>query len=63
MLESIENFISSTGVSQLFQSDGWWKTLIMFAISGILIYLAIKKQFEPLLLLPIAIGMPADQSS
>lgn len=29
----------------------------MFVIAGVLVYLAIAKQFEPLLLLPIAIGM------
>lgn len=29
----------------------------MIAIAGVLLYLAIKKQFEPLLLLPIAFGM------
>ena len=29
----------------------------MLLISFILLYLAIKKQFEPLLLLPIAFGM------
>ena len=34
-----------------------WQQLVMFAISFILIYLAIVKQFEPLLLLPIAFGM------
>ncbi|MEA4997767.1 MAG: sodium ion-translocating decarboxylase subunit beta [Candidatus Limiplasma sp.] len=32
------------------------KTLIMFAISGVLIYLAIKKDYEPALLLPIGFG-------
>lgn len=56
MLESIQNFISSTGIAKLFQ-NGDWKCLIMFVIAGILVYLAIAKQFEPLLLLPIAIGM------
>ena len=56
MLESIENFISSTGIAKLVQ-DGNWKSLIMFLIAGVLIYLAIAKQFEPLLLLPISIGM------
>lgn len=56
MLESIENFISSTGIAKLIQ-DGGWKNLIMFLIAGVLIYLAIAKQFEPLLLLPISIGM------
>ncbi len=44
-------------------SSGWafntscWQTLVMLAISGVLIYLAIVRKFEPLLLLPIAIGM------
>ncbi len=34
-----------------------WQTLVMFLIAGVLIYLAIVRKFEPLLLLPIAIGM------
>lgn len=34
-----------------------WQHLVMIAISGVLIYLAIVKGFEPLLLLPIAFGM------
>ena len=34
-----------------------WQQLVMFAIVGVLVYLAIVKKFEPLLLLPIAIGM------
>ena len=34
-----------------------WQHLVMFIISFILIYLAVVKQFEPLLLLPIAFGM------
>ncbi|MBO5410296.1 MAG: sodium ion-translocating decarboxylase subunit beta, partial [Clostridia bacterium] len=33
------------------------KTLIMYVIVGVLVYLAIVKKFEPLLLLPIAFGM------
>ncbi len=57
MLETITNFLASTGISRLFASDNWWQTLIMFAISFVLVYLAIVKKFEPLLLLPIAIGM------
>ena len=32
------------------------KTLAMFAIAGILIYLAIRKDYEPALLLPIGFG-------
>ena len=57
MLESIVNFLNSTGIAKLISSDGWWKNLIMIAVAAILIYLAIVKKFEPLLLLPIAIGM------
>ncbi|MBN1891513.1 MAG: sodium ion-translocating decarboxylase subunit beta [Clostridiales bacterium] len=33
-----------------------WKALIMYLIGGILIYLAIKKEYEPALLLPIGFG-------
>jgi sodium ion-translocating decarboxylase, beta subunit len=33
-----------------------WQTFVMFAIGGILIYLAIKKDYEPMLLLPIGFG-------
>ena len=58
MLEAIKNFFGTTGVARLFDGqEAWWKTLIMMAIAGILVYLAIAKKFEPLLLLPIAIGM------
>ena len=57
MLQSILNFLETTGVAKLFETEGWWKTLIMLAISFVLIYLAIVKKYEPLLLLPIAIGM------
>ena len=32
------------------------KTLVMFVIAGTLIYLAIKKDYEPALLLPIGFG-------
>lgn len=33
-----------------------WQGLVMFAVAGVLIYLAIKKKFEPLLLIPIGFG-------
>lgn len=49
---SLVNFLSSTGFAGLS-----WDTLIMLVIACILLYLAIVKQFEPLLLLPIAFGM------
>ncbi len=43
------------GVQYLFSADGW-KNLVMFLIGGFLIYLAIKKDMEPALLLPMGFG-------
>ena len=57
MLDSLMNFLETTGVARLFANENWWQTAIMFLISFVLVYLAIVKKFEPLLLLPIAIGM------
>ena len=56
MLESLLNFLNTTGIARLVQ-EGNWKPLVMYLIVGILVYFAIVKKFEPLLLLPIAIGM------
>ncbi len=62
-LDSLLNLWETTGIyKMLFFENGdlntaFVKTLIMFVISGVLIYLAIGKGFEPLLLLPIAFGM------
>ncbi len=54
--EAISNFLNDTGIAKLIkQAD--WKTIIMILISFVLMYLAIGKGFEPLLLLPIAFGM------
>lgn len=48
-------------ITKIFQSSGFvgndWRDYIMIAIACVLLYLAIRKQFEPLLLLPIAFGM------
>ncbi len=52
--DSLVKFAKDTGVVSLFTD---WKALIMIIISCFLIYLAIVKQYEPLLLLPIAFGM------
>ena len=57
MLEAINNFLASTGIAQFKDAEMLIKTLIMYAIVGALVYLAIVKKFEPLLLLPIAFGM------
>ena len=55
--EILQKFAASSGFSKLFSEGDWWKTLIMYAIVGVLVYLAVVKKFEPLLLLPIAFGM------
>lgn len=57
ILDTITNFLENTGIAKLFGTSDWWKYLIMYVIAGVLIYLAIAKKYEPLLLLPIAIGM------
>ena len=51
------DFLKDTGFYQFFAVEHGWKNLIMIAIACVLCYLAIGKKFEPLLLLPIAIGM------
>lgn len=53
-MEAILGFIESTGFALIANN---WKVLIMLAISCVLLYLAIVKKFEPMLLLPIAFGM------
>ena len=40
-----------------FFTEGGWKYAVMLAVACVLLYLAIVKQFEPLLLLPIGFGM------
>ncbi|OUR67889.1 hypothetical protein A9Q80_03665, partial [Cycloclasticus sp. 46_83_sub15_T18] len=49
-----------SGVLQIWQSTGIanfeWGNVLMIAIGLLLIYLAIAKNFEPLLLLPIGFG-------
>ena len=54
--ETITAFFSSTGIAQFFQSGGYLN-LIMIVVACLLLFLAIKKKFEPYLLLPIAFGM------
>ncbi len=63
IIETIKNFIGSMGFNYIIDcyndAGQWmgWQYLVMYALAAVLIYLAIAKQFEPLLLLPIAIGM------
>lgn len=55
-MEAIMNFVHDTGFYQFFLGDNW-KYLIMIAIAFVLLYLAVEKGFEPLLLIPIGFGM------
>ncbi len=52
LFSSVAEFISLTGFSSLGFGD-----VLMLAISCLLLYLAIQKGFEPLLLVPIGFGM------
>ena len=52
--ESLMKFVDQSGFSGIIND---WRVLVMLVISCVLLYLAIVKQFEPLLLLPIAFGM------
>ena len=54
MLDAIISFVKTTGFALIAENP---LQLVMIAIACVLLYLAIVKQFEPLLLLPIAFGM------
>ena len=59
MTDAILEFLRQTGfyfIGGGFLTEGW-KYAVMITISLVLLYLAIKKQFEPLLLIGIAFGM------
>ncbi len=53
-MEAIIGFLEQSGFALIAAN---WKVLIMLAISCVLLFLAIVKKFEPMLLLPIAFGM------
>lgn len=52
MIEVLKNLWETSGIAAM-----TWQQGVMILVSFILFYLAIKKQYEPLLLLPIAFGM------
>ena len=53
---TIVEFFKGSGIAGFFASGGWMN-LIMIVVACVLLFLAIKKEFEPYLLLPIAFGM------
>ena len=54
---NIAEIFAKSGWAQIFFVEGGWKYAVMLAVACVLLYLAIVKQFEPLLLLPIGFGM------
>ena len=52
----LKEFLGSTGIVNFFTGNGWMN-LIMICIGLIFLYLAIKKGFEPYLLIPISFGI------
>ncbi len=54
--EALMNFLEQTGIMMLIRNADW-QSIVMIVISFGLMYLAIVKGFEPLLLLPIAFGI------
>ena len=57
ILTNISEIFAKSGWAQIFFAEGGWKYAVMLAVACVLLYLAIVKQFEPLLLLPIGFGM------
>ena len=54
MREIVENLYDMTAFSNIIAEPQF---LVMYLIAFILLYLGIKKQYEPLLLVPIAFGV------
>ena len=54
---NIAEIFAKSGWAQIFFTEGGWKYAVMLAVACVLLYRAIVKQFEPLLLLPIGFGM------
>ncbi|MBQ8869242.1 MAG: sodium ion-translocating decarboxylase subunit beta [Oscillospiraceae bacterium] len=57
-MDAILRFVQQTGFYMLFAEIGEnWVNIVMILVSLLLLWLAIKKKFEPLLLIGIAFGM------
>ena len=57
-MKGLGNIVKSTGFAKSLDGTGGdWRNYVMIAVACFLLYLAIVKQFEPLLLLPISFGM------
>ena len=56
VLDTLKTLALESGFASFFMAGGW-KNFIMIIIAFVLLYLGIVKKFEPLLLVPIAVGM------
>ena len=56
IFDLISSFLQNTGIVAFFQGNGWMN-LIMILVGCLFLFLAIKKGFEPYLLIPIAFGI------
>jgi oxaloacetate decarboxylase beta subunit len=50
-MEALTTLLETSGFASL-----GWQNLVMYAIGGLLIYLAVTREYEPLLLIPIGFG-------
>ncbi|GMQ61800.1 sodium ion-translocating decarboxylase subunit beta [Vallitalea maricola] len=59
--DALLGFVQDTGIYWIFDKftaeEQAWRNIIMIVVALTLMYLAIKKEYEPLLLLPISFGM------
>ncbi|MBK8478815.1 MAG: sodium ion-translocating decarboxylase subunit beta [Opitutaceae bacterium] len=59
-MQAIFDYVKSSGLLEFFQTTGFlsitWQMATMWVVVSVLLYLAIVKGFEPLLLVPIAFG-------
>ncbi len=55
IFESLGKLVQESGFAMMLTGDGW-KNLVMIIIACVLLYLGIKKQYEPLLMVGIATG-------
>ena len=62
LADTFRGLYESSGIGYIISNfltgeNAGWKTVVMLCLSFVLLYLAIVKKYEPLLLLPIAFGM------
>ena len=55
-IDAVTHILTDSGFAGFF-AEGGWKNLVMMGVACLLLYLGIKKGFEPLLMIPIAFGI------